>query len=221
MKVKKMMEKLKYIVLAFTILLLFTGCNSNNKDIENGTATKQSQTQENSTNGEMVKQKTEQVYASVEGKKISQEEMDYECFRVKVQNTLANTAEQNSCPSEKTLISQIVELKAVDYLAKESSVSATREEVQQRLDKFKNEVASNAVFQDMIASFGAEKFWKFEEQRYYTIINAEKVKEKLFEEQKQKQSYLDDRALKLSAQQSFDDLIVEAVGQVDTTIFYH
>jgi len=204
-----MVKKLKYIVLAFSALLLFVGCSQNNVSSDNGTATKQKQ------------QNPKQVYASVGGKKISQEEMDYECFRAKLQNALANTAEQNSCPPEKTIITQIVELKAIDYLAKEKGVTATAKEVQQRIGKLKKEEASDSTFQEMVTAFGTEKFWKYEEQRYYTIVNAEKVKEKLIEEEKQKNSYLDDKALKLSAQQSFDDLIVEAVGMVDATIFYY
>lgn len=210
------MKKLIYAVLSFAVLLMFAGC-SQNAD----TVAKQTQNQGNQSKSEDIKQQKEQIYASVGGEKISQEEMDYECFRAKLQNALANKAEQNSCPPEKAMISQIVELKAVDYLAKEKGVTAKEEEVQKRIEKLKKDEANDATFQKMVASFGVDKFWKYEKQRYYTIINAENVKKKLMAEEKQRSSYLDDDALELTAQQSFDDLVVEAVGKVDTTIFYH
>ena len=210
-----MIKKLKYILLAFSFVV-FAGCSQNNE----APANQNSQKSGDSANGAETKQE-EQVYASVGGKKITEEEIDYECFRAKLQNVLANKAGQNTCPPEKTIITQIIELKAIDYLAEEKGVSATTEEVQQRIEELKKEEASNSTFQEMVATFGEEKFWKYEEQRYYTIINSEKVKEKLYEEEKEKHSYLEEASLRLNAKKAFDDLIVEAVGMVDATIFYH
>ncbi|HHY75126.1 MAG TPA: hypothetical protein GX497_18280 [Bacillus bacterium] len=206
-----MIKKLKYIIIAFSVVVI-AGCSQNNEAAVN-------KNNENAANGAEIKQ--EQVYASVGGKKITEEEIDYECFRAKLQNVLANKAGQNTCPPEKTIITQIIELKAIDYLAEEKGVSATTEEVQQRIEELKKEETSNSTFQEMVATFGEEKFWKYEEQRYNTIINSEKVKETLYEEEKEKNSYLDEPSLRLNAKKAFDDLIVEAVGMVDATIFYY
>lgn len=206
------MKNFKYIIVLF--LLFAAGCNENTESIKETPSMNAGETDEN-------QKKDDQLFASVGGQEITQEEMDYECFRAELQNALANEATQNFCPPEKTIISQIIELKAIDYLAKEKEVAATAEEVNIRIDKLKKDITSTPVFQEKVTEFGEEKFWKYEEQRYFTIINAEKVKEKLFEEEKAKHSYLDNETLKLNAKQNFDDLIVEAVGLVEPTIFYY
>lgn len=213
------MRLLKYIILIL-FLAAQTGCIS-----QEGTLVGEQKTTESTNNVKEGKVDNEsdhiQIYASVGGKKISQEELDYECFRAKLQKALANNQEDDTCPPEQTLISQIIELKAIDYLAEEKGVAATEEEVQQRMDALKEDLASSTVFKEMVSAFGEEKYWQFEKQRYFTIINAEKIKEKLAEEEKEKHSYLNDESLKYNAKKKFDDLIVEAVGKIETTIFYH
>lgn len=202
------MKMLKYMILLI-FLVVAAGCN--NQEGTAATAEKQAENQN----------KSDQIYASVGGKKIAQEEMDYECFRAQLQNALSNNPKNDTCPPEKTLITQIVELRAVDYLAELKGVSATEEEVQQRMDVIKQDLSSSATFKEMIASFGEEKFWNYEKQRYFTIINSEKVKQKLIEEEKEKyDDQKDDETLKYNAKKEFDDLLVEAVGMIDTTIFY-
>lgn len=210
-----MMKNLKYIV-CMVVIFVLAGCSqgmeaANHKNQSNHASTSVAEDQANK----------DEIYASVGGKKITKEQMDYECFRAELQAALANNPSQNSCPQEKTIISQIVELKAIDYLAEEKKVKATDEEVQQRITKVKKDLEPSPIYQEKIASFGEEKFWKFEKARYYTIINAEKIKESLMDEEKNKHSYYDDESLKLTAKKEFDDLIVEAVGLVEPTIFYY
>lgn len=214
-------------ILKYIILLIFmagvTACNNQdgttataeqNKSISGKTSTSVEQQTGKQT-------ESDQIYASVGGKKIAQEEMDYECFRAQLQNALANKPKDDKCPPEKTLISQIVELRAVDYLADLKGVSATEAEVQQRMDAIKQELSSSETFKEMVASFGEEKFWKYEKQRYFTIINSEKVKQKLVVDEKEKYNdQTDEKTLEYNAKKEFDDLLVEAVGMIDTTIFY-
>lgn len=217
------MKILKYIVLVL-FLAVATGCNN-----QEGTMATVGQSKSTSgKNTETTEKQTEnqngsdEIYASVGGKKIAQEEMDYECFRAQLQNALSNMPKDDTCPPEETLISQIVELKAVDYLAELKGVSATEEEVQQRMEVIKQDLSSSKTFNEIIASFGEEKFWNYEKQRYFTIINSEKVKQKLVEEEKAKyKDQTDDKTLAYNAKKEFDDLVVEAVGMIDTTIFYH
>ncbi len=216
------MKILKYIVLLI-FLAVVAGCN--NQDVTTATTE-----QNKSTSDEVgvkaetqveIQNKSDEIYASVGGKKIAQEEMDYECFRAQLQNALSNKPKDNTCPPEKNLISQIVELRAVDYLADLKGVTATEEEVQQRMEAIKQELSSSETFKEMITSFGEEKFWNYEKQRYFTIINSEKVKQKLIAEEKEKyDDQKDDETLKYNAKKEFDDLLVEAVGMIDTTIFY-
>lgn len=206
------MKMLKYIIL---LIILAVGAGCNNQDATTAKTGVKAETQNEDQN------KSDQIYASVGGKKITQEEMDYECFRSQLQNALSNKP-KDLCPPEKTLISQIVELRAVDYLAELKGVAATEEEVQQRMEAIKQELSSSETFEEMIASFGEEKFWNYEKQRYITIINAEKVKQKLVAEEKEKyDDQKDDATLRFNAKKEFDDLLVEAVGMIDTTIFYH
>jgi hypothetical protein len=217
------MKILKYIVLVL-FLTVATGCN--NQEGTMGTVGQSKSTSGKTT--ETTEKQTEnqngsdEIYASVGGKKIAQEEMDYECFRAQLQNALSNRTKDDTCPPEEILISQIVELKAVDYLAELKGVSATEEEVQQRMEVIKQDLSSSKTFNEIIASFGEEKFWNYEKQRYFTIINSEKVKQKLVEEEKAKyKDQTDDKTLAYNAKKEFDDLVVEAVGMIDTTIFYH
>ncbi len=205
------MKILKYIVLMI-FLAGMTACN--NQGGSTATAEQNKSTSEKTSGDE--------IYASIGGKKIAQEEMDYECFRAQLQNALSNKPKDDTCPPEETLISQIVELRAVDYLAELKGVSATEEEVQQRMEAIKQELSSSTTFKEMVASFGEEKFWNYEKQRYFTIINSEKVKQKLIAEEKEKYSEKqDDKTLEYNAKKEFDDLLVESVGMIDTTIFYH
>lgn len=209
------MKILKYIVLLI-FLAVVAGCNN-----QGGTTATDESTPATTENSNENQQKSDEIYASVGGKKIPQEEMDYECFRAQLQNALSNKPKDTSCPPEKTLISQIVELRAVDYLADLKGVTATEEEVQQRMEAIKQELSSSETFKEMIASFGEDKFWNYEKQRYFTIINSEKVKQKLIVEEKEKyDDQKDDETLRYNAKKEFDDLLVEAVGMIDTTIFY-
>lgn len=209
------MKLLKYIVLLI-FLAVVAGCNN-----QSGTTATDESTTATAENTNENQKESDQIYASVGGKKIPQEEMDYECFRAQLQSALSNKLKDDTCPPEKTLISQIVELRAVDYLADLKGVSATEEEVQQRMEAIKQELSSSETFKEMIVSYGEEKFWNYEKQRYFTIINSEKVKQKLIAEEKDKYNdQKDDETLKYNAKKEFDDLLVEAVGMIDTTIFY-
>ncbi|KEF39065.1 hypothetical protein M670_01451 [Schinkia azotoformans MEV2011] len=219
----KIMKILKYIILLI-FLVVVAGCNNQSGSTATAEQNKSMSEKTSVTTAKQNENQNEsgQIYASVGGKKIAQEEMDYECFRAQLQNALSNKPKDDTCPPEQTLISQIVELRAVDYLADLKGVSATEEEVQQRMKAIKQELSSSATFKEMIASFGEEKFWNYEKQRYFTIINSEKVKQKLVEEEKEKYNdQKDDATLKYNAKKEFDDLLVEAVGMIDTTIFYH
>jgi len=213
MKEKVFMKQLLTLFLIVSILII-AGCTDNSEKT-NG----QSKNNDATINGKQKEK--ELVYASVGGKKITQEEIDYECFRAKLQQALTDAVPLKSCPSDEVIISQIIELRAIDYLAKDKGVSATPLEVQQRLDTLKKDLALSKTFREMVSSYGEEKFWKHEEQRYFTIINTEKIKESLMKEEKEKHSYYDEETLQLTAQQNLEDLIVEAVGLVETTIFYN
>lgn len=209
--------KILKCILIILVIGGIAGCNiSEEKADSNNSSIGVSATEE-----EQKKDTNDEIYASIGGRKISQEEMDYECFRIQLQDALAGRPTDGSCPPEETLISQIVEIKAIDYLAEVKGVNTTSDEVTQRINKLKEDLAESSTFKEMVQSFDEEKFWKYEEQRYLTIVNTERIKGKLIQEEKEKYSYHNEETIKYNAEKQFDELLVEAVGLVDTTIFYH
>ncbi|WP_017754185.1 hypothetical protein [Calidifontibacillus oryziterrae] len=206
------MKTFQYI-LFILLILLSVGCSQNNDIVENK---QNGNSNENSISEDLPE--NNKIYATIAGEEITEEEVNFECFRAELQNALANTTMNQTCPKEETIITQIIQLKAIDYLAVEKGVSATAEEVEKRLENIKKELAASPIFQEKIKAYGEDKYWKHEEKRYYTIINSEKIKQSIVEKEKEKHSYLDEDALALAAKKEFDDLVVEAVGLMDVQV---
>lgn len=219
------MKRVNYmLVLMITFAFLLIGCSQN----DTSSSTKEhNQSAEGKSSVQQEKSgktnESSNMKASINGKAISQEELDYECFRTQLNQALTDPSMETSCPSEGTMIAQIVELYAVDYIAEEQGVSVTESEVSERVSQIKNELASSPAIHEMLQSFGEEKFWQKEQKRYYTIIKTEKIKDSLIAQEKEKYANYGDNVYneetyKMNAEKELEDLITEAVGLIDVKI---
>ncbi|MDR2035151.1 MAG: hypothetical protein LBP91_00525 [Coriobacteriales bacterium] len=155
------------------------------------------------------------IHLTIDGVEVSQAEIDYEHFRHNLILALQGT-EDITPPARETIITQIVQLRAVFCLGEIKGVVALPQEVHERIAKFKSSMEGSAVFNEKVSEFGQDRFWEFETKRYAAIISTEKIKSALMEKEKlryeHKEGQLSEESLKLFARKEFDDLLVEAVG---------
>ena len=159
----------------------------------------------------------------IDGEVISQEEIEYEFFRHELIQALSGKAEIET-PTKEEIITQIVQLRAVNLLANLKGVSTTSDEVEERISAFKQNTASLQDFNERARQFGEDRFWRFEKNRYFIILNTEKIKKNLVEDEREKykQNNADapEGVLIYTASRKFDDLVVEAVGLLEISTSY-
>jgi len=163
----------------------------------------------------------EGVSIVIDGEVVSQGEIEYEFFRHELIEALSGRIETQ--PPTKEIITQIIQLRAINLLAELKGVVTTSDEVRERISTYRQNNESIPVFKDMVMQFGEDKFWRFEEKRYYVILNTEKIKKDLIDVERERykdNTDVSEDVLKYVASKKFDNLVVEAFGLLDISTSY-
>ena len=165
----------------------------------------------------------EDIRIVIDGETVSREEIEYEFFRYELIQALSGRTEAEP-PAKGEIITQIIQLRAVNLLANIKGVATASDEVEERISAFKQNNASSQVFNDMVIHFGEDRFWHYEEKRYFAILNTEKIKKRLIQTEREKyqdkDSDVSEDALVYAASKEFDDLLVEAFSLLDISTSY-
>lgn len=117
------------------------------------------------------------------------------------------------------LLNQAIRLRAMALLALEKGHKATEEEINNEVNKVRQELAKSKLATKLIKQFGEEKFWAKQQSQYEMIVLANKVQEDIIKKIKEKKPDTNMQEVNFYAQKEYEELLVSQVEALDIEIF--
>ncbi len=117
------------------------------------------------------------------------------------------------------LLTQIIRLRSMAYLAREKGHNATTEEIEIELKKVKEQYNQFDIAKKMIQEYGDRKFWEKQEKQYELIVLSQKVQQDLIEKVKKENPDINKQEIYYLAQKQYEELLVSQVNSLKIEIF--
>lgn len=127
-------------------------------------------------------------------------------------------SQEKQIDNQNTLLTQIIRLRAMALLGEEKGYKAEPAEVTAEIDKVKAEYDKYATAKEMITEYGAEDFWKKQEQQYQLIVLSQKVQNDVVDNVKKENPNVNEQEIQFLAQKEYEELLVSQVNSLDIDI---
>lgn len=127
-------------------------------------------------------------------------------------------AELNEANKLNTLVTQIIRLRAMALLALEKGHEATEEEVNNEVNKVRQEFSGSEAATEMIKQFGEEKFWDKQQTQYEMIVLVSYIQQDMIDKMKEENPDADMREVNFYAQKEYEELLVSQVESLEIEI---
>jgi hypothetical protein len=136
-----------------------------------------------------------------------------------LEEELTYLASQEQASNDKNqLLTQIIRLRAMALLAGEKGHTATDEEVDAAVLKVRNQYNEYESANNLINTFGADKFWATEKEQYQLIVLTQKVQKDLLEKVKKEYPNAGEQEVYFQAQKQYEELLVSQVNSLKIEI---
>lgn len=174
-----------------------------------------------SINGEWITKEDLEFYQFINDLHIEiNRETDKEKYSgEKLEEALAYWDNQEKLNADKNqLLTQIIRLRAMAMLGTEKGHKASEQEVNDAIEKVRNQYQESTVAKSMIAKYGEEKFWKIQHQQYERIVLTQKVQSDLIQKVKTENPKADDQEIQFTAEKEYEELLVSQVNSLKIKI---
>jgi hypothetical protein len=117
--------------------------------------------------------------------------------------------------NQNTLVAQIIRLRAMAMLGEEKGHQATKEEVHAEVEKVRSQYEGSEAAKQLIAEYGEEKFWKYQEAQYEKIVLTQKVQADVIELVKKDSPDASDQEVQFTAEKKYEELLVSQVDSLE------
>ncbi|MBY0097489.1 FixH family protein [Mesobacillus maritimus] len=117
--------------------------------------------------------------------------------------------------NQNTLVAQIIRLRAMAMLGEEKGHQATEEEVQAEVEKVRSQYEESKAAKRLIAEYGEDKFWKYQEAQYQKIVLTQKVQADVIELVKKDSPEASDQEVRFTAEKKYEELLVSQVDSLE------
>ncbi|MGO4888455.1 FixH family protein [Anaerobacillus sp. MEB173] len=118
-----------------------------------------------------------------------------------------------------SLLTQIIRLRAVALLSLEKGHEATQEEIDDEVNKIRQELEAEPIAKVMIEQYGENKFWNKQLSQYELIVLANKVQQDMIDSVREENPEADNQEVNFLAQKQYEDLLVSQVESLDIDIY--
>ncbi|MGG1398847.1 FixH family protein [Bacillus salipaludis] len=116
------------------------------------------------------------------------------------------------------LLTQIIRLRSMAMLAEEKGHKADPANVEQQIQKVRNQYSQYTSAKKLIKEYGEEKFWAKERKQYQSIVLIQQVQKDLIAQAKKDNPKAGDQEVYYEAQQKYEDLLVSQVNSLKIVI---
>ncbi|MBM4761618.1 FixH family protein [Bacillus sp. B15-48] len=120
--------------------------------------------------------------------------------------------------NQNMLVSQIIRLRAMAMLGEEKGHQATEAEVNAELEKVRSQYEESEVATQMIAEYGEDRFWAYQQEQYKRIVLTQKVQDDVVELVKQDNPNASEQEIQFNAQKKYEELLVSQVESLDIVL---
>ncbi len=173
-------------------------------------------------NGEPISQETLEFYHFINLLHIEMNrEADRKQYKGKqLEERLAQwEAEEKRASDKNGLLIQIIRLRAMALLAEEKGHEATAAEVEKEINDIRSKYKQSEAAVALIDDFGADKFWKIEQQQYKLIVLMQKVQQDIKDKVKQENPNVNEQEIAYLAGKQYDELLESQIGTLKIEIF--
>lgn len=174
-----------------------------------------------SINGNWIKQ-TELNFYSLSNKldiAMKRDEAKKKYSGKQLQDELSFLDSQEKSTSDRNqLLTQIIRLKAVALLAVEKGYHPSDEEINQALEKVKEQFGQSKSAKELIQQYGEKKFWTMEKEQCKENVLVTKVQQDVIAQVKKDNPKANDQEVQYDADQNFEDLLVSQMSSLTIQI---
>ncbi|WP_026572613.1 FixH family protein [Bacillus sp. UNC438CL73TsuS30] len=116
------------------------------------------------------------------------------------------------------LLTQIIRLRSMAMLAEEKGHKVDPANVEQEIQKVRNQYSQYTSVKRLIKGYGEEKFWTKERKQYQSIVLIQQVQKDLIAQAKKDNPKAGDQEVYYEAQQKYEDLLVSQVNSLKIVI---
>jgi hypothetical protein len=181
--------------------------------------------------------KKPQGVAMINGKWITQKEVDFDTFlnylalaakKETAQKTYRGKqleeelsyikSQESSAADQNQILTQIIRLHSMAILAVEKGHRAGDAEINTAISKARSQYDQYTTAKEMIKEYGEEKFWKQEKEQYRMKILANMVQQDVLTQVKKENPNAGDQELQYLTQEKYEDLLVSQVNSLKIEI---
>lgn len=173
-------------------------------------------------NGEWITEKDLEFYSFINKLHIAiSRKRDEETYKGKaLEEAMAYWDSQEKMNEDRNqLLTQIIRLRSMAFLAREKGHEATKAEIDSELNKVKEQYDQFDVAKKLIKEFGDQKFWDIQEKQYELIVLSQKVQQDLIDKARKENPDVNDQEIYYLAQKEYEELMVSQVNSMDIDIF--
>ncbi|WP_243291383.1 FixH family protein [Bacillus sp. FJAT-47783] len=173
-------------------------------------------------NGEWITEKDLEFYRFINKLHIAiSRSQDEETYKGKaLEEALAYWDTQEKLNEDQNqLITQIIRLRSMAFLAIEKGHQVTEEEVKEEVKKVQSQYNQFDVAKKMIHEYGDQKFWDKQQKQYELIVLSQKVQQDLVEKVKKENPNVNEQEIYYLAEKQYEELLVSQVNSLDIEIF--
>ncbi|WP_412176665.1 hypothetical protein [Bacillus sp. T3] len=175
--------------------------------------------------------------ATINGKPITVDELDFFRFNNQLQIAINREADQKNysgaelesrmanwdsqeeqTENENQLLTEVIRLRSMALLAEEKGHKATSEEITSEVERTRAKYKNSAIAKTMLIEFGEKRFWQLQKTHAQYIVLTQKVQKDIAEKVKQENPNVSDQEISFLSQKEYEELLVSQVSSLDIVI---
>ncbi|MCM3586798.1 FixH family protein [Mesobacillus maritimus] len=124
-------------------------------------------------------------------------------------------AQEKMNENQNMLVAQIIRLRAMAMLGVEKGHQAAEAEIKAEVEKVRKQYEGSKVAQELIAKYGEEKFWNYQQTQYEKIVLTQKVQDDVIELVKEENPKASEQEVQFTAQKKYEELLVSQVDSLE------